>query len=247
MSRTKAVWIAAIIAVLVILRWELPGHHLIARLVETARTAGTLGVLLFTAFVVFATLALLPSAVLTLAAGLAYGTLRGVLVAWPAATFAAGLAFLLGRTVLKDWAAARTEASAQGRAINRVIRRETFKLVFLLRLSPFVPFNVLNYALGAADVSARRFVAASALGMFPELWLFVYLGSRMSHLAGGIAAARAGHGELHEWHLLFDAVGVAATIVFVLLAARIAARAIARELEAQQEADGQAGGGERRD
>ena len=47
----------------------------------------------------------------------------------------------------------------------------------LLRLSPVVPFNVLNYAFGVTRVSLRDYVLASWIGMMPGTLMYVYLGS----------------------------------------------------------------------
>ena len=47
--------------------------------------------------------------------------------------------------------------------------------MFLLRLSPVFPFNLLNYALGLTRVRFVDFLVASA-GMLPGTVLYVYYG-----------------------------------------------------------------------
>lgn len=49
-------------------------------------------------------------------------------------------------------------------------------VVFLLRLSPLVPFNLLNYACGLTPVGLAPYVAASWAGMLPGTFAYVYLG-----------------------------------------------------------------------
>ena len=48
--------------------------------------------------------------------------------------------------------------------------------MFLLRLSPLIPFNAINYILGVTAVSARDYIV-SCLGMLPGTLLYVFLGS----------------------------------------------------------------------
>jgi uncharacterized membrane protein YdjX (TVP38/TMEM64 family) len=46
----------------------------------------------------------------------------------------------------------RAEKSPKFLAVEEAIHEQGFKLVFLLRLSPFIPFNVLNYLMGVTSV-----------------------------------------------------------------------------------------------
>lgn len=49
-------------------------------------------------------------------------------------------------------------------------------VIFLLRLSPLVPFNLLNYTLGLTPVGLLPYVGASWVGMLPGTFAYVYLG-----------------------------------------------------------------------
>lgn len=49
-------------------------------------------------------------------------------------------------------------------------------IVLLVRLTPLVPFNVLNYALGLSSVNLIPYIAYSWLGMIPGTLLYVYIG-----------------------------------------------------------------------
>ena len=69
--------------------------------------------------------------------------------------------------------------------------REGWKIVALLRLSPVVPFNLLNYAFGVTRVRLRDYVLASWAGMLPGMVLYVYLGSVAGDLAVGGGGGRA--------------------------------------------------------
>ncbi len=114
----------------------------------------------------------------------------------------------------------------RARAIDRAVGRQGFKLVLLLRLSPIVPFNLLNYALSLSSVSPGRYVLASFIGMLPGTLLYVYLGS-LATTAASLGTAGAQQGSLR---LVFYAAGLIATILVVVIATRAARRALAEEL-----------------
>ncbi len=137
-----------------------------AQLVEGVRGAGALGLLVYALAYVAAALLLLPGSLLTLGAGLAYGPLYGTMLVSPVSVAAASAAFLLGRTAARPWVQKRVEADPRFAAIDAAIGRHGFKIVALLRLSPVLPFNLLNYALGLTRVGLSDYVLGSFLGCF---------------------------------------------------------------------------------
>lgn len=62
-------------------------------------------------------------------------------------------------------------------AIDEGVQQDGAKIVFLLRLSPLLPFNLLNYGLGITKVQFTDYAVASWLGMLPGTFAYVYLGS----------------------------------------------------------------------
>jgi uncharacterized membrane protein YdjX (TVP38/TMEM64 family) len=197
-------------------------------LVEQIRGAGPIGALLYTSAYVLATLLLLPGSVLTAGAGFAYGPVLGTLVVSPASVLGATLSFLLGRSLARGWISRKVTADPRFAAIDRAIGERGFKIVLLLRLSPIVPFNLLNYALGLTRTRLRDYVLASFLGMLPGTVLYVYLGSAVTSgselLAGRPAAGPLG--QVLYWG------GLAATIAATVLVTRTAQRALHRALGA---------------
>jgi uncharacterized membrane protein YdjX (TVP38/TMEM64 family) len=67
-----------------------------------------------------------------------------------ASTTGCTLAFLTSRYLARPFAESKLQNNALFRAIDRRIPERGSKLVLLLRLSPVVPFSVLNYMCGAA-------------------------------------------------------------------------------------------------
>jgi uncharacterized membrane protein YdjX (TVP38/TMEM64 family) len=196
-------------------------------LAQSIRGAGATGVLIVTTVYVAAEVVLVPGSLLTMAAGFAYGPIGGLLVASPASVLAATTAFVLGRTALRGWVQKYVAASPQARALDRAIHHNSLKLILLLRLSPLLPFNVLNYILGAAGVPVGRYVIASFVGMLPGTWLYVYLGS-LATTAAGIAHTPTGGGRAR---LMLTIAGLISTVVALLFITRAARRMLDEELQ----------------
>lgn len=216
------------LAILATIVRYVPATEWIVALAEQLREMGAAGVTLFIGIYIVAVVALVPGSLLTLAAGFAYGPVGGLLVASPASVLAATVAFLMGRTTLRDWVRRRIQRSPRARALDRAIGRNSFKLILLLRLSPVIPFNVLNYALGLSDATLGRYVVASFVGMLPATWLYVYLGS-LATTAAGFATTGSAGGSLR---LALTAAGFVATLMVVVLVTRAARRVLDEELRA---------------
>lgn len=196
----------------------LPVSQWAQQLVEWIRGAGPVGVAVFAAAYIAATLLLLPGSLLTVGAGLAYGPLFGTLLVSPVSVTAATLAFLLGRTVPRGWVARRITRDARFAAIDAITGRHGFKIVALLRLSPVIPFNLLNYALALTGVGLRDYVIGSFVGMLPATLLYVYAGSVVTSVT---ASDRSQAGTAQQ--LLYWA-GLGATVLVTVFITRMARR-----------------------
>ena len=66
----------------------------------------------------------------------------------------------------------------KGRAasLDVALSNSSFKAVLLIRLIPNFPYDVQNYGLGFSQVRFVPFVLATALGIIPASFAFVYLG-----------------------------------------------------------------------
>ena len=183
---------------------------------------GAVGPLVYMAGYAAATVAFVPGAVLSLAAGATFGLGWGVLYVMLGATTGASLAFLLARYVAREAIARRIAGNARFAAVDRAIGREGFKIVLLLRLSPVFPFNLLNYSLGLTKVRLADYVAAS-IGMLPGTLLYTWSGvvvGDVLRLAGG------GGPERGPVYYGVFVLGLAATVAVTALVTRTAQRAL---------------------
>ncbi len=215
------VGLAVIVAAVVAARY-LGAEALLVRALDKIGRLGAWGVVLFALLYVLATVLFLPGWILTVGAGALFGVVEGLVVVSIGSTLGATAAFLVGRYVARDWVARRIEGNTTVEAIDEAVGREGGKIVGLTRLSPVVPFNLLNYALVLTGVSLRAFVLASWIGMLPGTLLYVYLGSVAGDLASFGSAARARTPA--EWALY--AVGLLATVAVSVYVTRLARSAL---------------------
>jgi uncharacterized membrane protein YdjX (TVP38/TMEM64 family) len=183
---------------------------------------GMWGPVVFILGYVVAAVAFVPGSLLTLAAGAIWGISPGVPYVFLAAVLGASAAFLVARYVARAAIERRLAGNRRFAAIDRAVGVQGRKLVFLLRLSPVFPFNLLNYALGLTSVRFVDYVAAS-IGMLPGTFLYVYYGK----LVGDLAALAGGTAvEKGTGYYVVLALGLGATIVATTLVTRTAQRAL---------------------
>jgi uncharacterized membrane protein YdjX (TVP38/TMEM64 family) len=190
---------------------------------EWVEGLGLLGPIVFILGYAFAVVAFVPGSVLTLASGAIFGLSEGTLYALVAATLGSVLAFLIARHGARAAIERRLAGDERFAAIDRAIGAEGLKIVFLLRLSPVFPFNLLNYSLGLTQVRLFDYFVAS-IGMLPGTLLYVYAGK----VAGDVAAIAGGDpGEKGAGDWLVLVLGLVATAVVTVFVTRIARRALA--------------------
>ena len=192
---------------------------------------GVAGIFIFVVVYAVATVLLAPGSILTIGAGFAFGLWKGFLAVSAGATIGASLAFLIARFIARDKVEAIARRNEKFRKIDNAIGKQGAKLIFLLRLSPVIPFNLSNYFYGLTAVKFWPYVLASWIGMMPGTFLYVYIGG-----AGKAAVSAAADGEemKHGWqYWTFTGVGLAATIVVTVWVTKIARDAL-RDTGAQK-------------
>ncbi len=194
----------------------------VASFLEWVQGIGPWGAVLFAAAYVPAAVLLVPGSLLTLAAGFIFGVVKGTAIVSLGSTAGAAAAFLVGRSIGRDWVARRLAGRPKMAAIARAVETEGFKIVLLTRLSPVLPFNLLNYAFGLTAVPLRKYILASWIGMLPGTIMYVYVGSAASSLA----ALLSGDQPRSAGQQVLFALGLAATVAAAIIVTRTARRAL---------------------
>jgi uncharacterized membrane protein YdjX (TVP38/TMEM64 family) len=120
----------------------------------------------------------IPRTAFTLAAGLLFGPLIGVVIAVLGSTASALIALLLVRAA--GW---RLNRLIRHRAIHTVderLRVRGWPTVLSLRLIPAVPFSVINYAAGASAMRVLPYTLATVAGLLPGTAAVVILGDALA-------------------------------------------------------------------
>ena len=199
----------------------------VPRFAAWVESLGLWGPIVFVFGYAAAAVAFVPASILTLAAGAIFGIVRGTLYVFVAATLGSALAFLVARYVARGWVERRFSNHPRFTAIDRAMAREGRKIVFLVRLSPVFPYNVLNYALGLTQISFRDYLLG-CFGMIPGTLLYVYYGK----LAGDVASLAAGGSVEKGWEYYAVLVlGLIATVWVTTVVTRAARRALAKVTE----------------
>lgn len=120
---------------------------------------------------------LLPGAIMTLAAGLAFGAFWGSIYAVVGAYMGALIAFGVGRMLGKQFVE-RIIGDRFEKLLDR-IARNGFHIILYLRFFPIIPYNALNLLAGASPISFRDYFWASMIGLIPGTVLFAFLGNEL--------------------------------------------------------------------
>jgi len=226
-GRVIVTWCA--VAALVVGALCFPLRSWVVDFTTWARGAGWLGVLAFALAQVLFALLLIPSWPLRVGAGFIYGPAWGFAVAGASSFAGAMLAFLAGRRLLRERIARRFAREPRLAALDELIGADGPWIVFLLRVSPLFPNEVVNYGLGATRVRTRDYALASLVGMLPLTAAYTWAGSLLtavSDVANGRPMATGAIGQIIGW------AGLAATVAVAAASARLARRALDRSLGA---------------
>jgi|KBSSwiStaDraftv2_1062776.scaffolds.fasta_scaffold22372_1 uncharacterized membrane protein YdjX (TVP38/TMEM64 family) len=215
-SAWKSKSIAAGAAILALIAaWHfLPLQDWLTALERRIDGMGALGVVLYAAVFVAASLVFVPGSILGLGAGYLFGLAGGMALGWSAATTAAALGFLIARYLARRSVETLARRHPKLAALDTSVGKNGWKTVGLLRLCAVVPFSLSNYLFGLSAVDFVPYIAATAVGTLPGLFFYVYLG------AAGKSLRENGDLSPLGWTVL--GVGVVATIVMTVLFTRIA-------------------------
>ena len=148
------------------------------------------------------------------------------------ATLGASLAFLVARFIARGKVETIAQRNEKFRQIDNAIGEQGAKLIFLLRLSPVIPFNLSNYFYGLTTVKFWPYVLASWIGMMPGTFLYVYIGTASQ---AAVSAAASGEAIKHGWqYWTFMGVGLAATVTVTVWITKIARDALHKTADLQE-------------
>jgi uncharacterized membrane protein YdjX (TVP38/TMEM64 family) len=180
------------------------------------------GMVLYTAIYTFMVIIFIPTTFLTYGGALAFTKSIGPTYAFFVTTVLVVLSnqlggivsFVLGRFFMRRWIRKKlTRRVKLFRAIDMGLKNNGFKLVFLMRMTPIMPYNVMNYMMGVTSLKMRDF-NLGCLGMFPLTAINVYIGVQLDSINDIIK----GTYNLGPWQPVFITLGgVMITLITSLL------------------------------
>lgn len=180
MRRSTIGRLAAIVVVVALLLWF--DFRYLKVTPETMRTwilsFGWIAPVLYVGLYIVRPFILFPASVLAMAGGLAFGTWLGMLYTLIGEMIGAVLSFLLARRVGMGFFRGREDPRFV--KLERAMARRGFSMVLMLRIAPFVPFDLVSYAAGAARVPMRPYFNATLIGSLPGTFAYCFLGASLT-------------------------------------------------------------------
>ena len=140
------------------------------------------------AYTIFVAFSIPGGLILSITGGFLFSTFPGVFFNILGATFGATTIFLAARWGFGS-RLAKSLDSSKGlvKKIKEGIDKNQWSMLFLMRLIPGIPFFLANLVPSFLDVSLRRFVISTFLGIFPGSLVFTSIGSGVGEIlkAGG--------------------------------------------------------------
>jgi uncharacterized membrane protein YdjX (TVP38/TMEM64 family) len=203
--------------------------HDIVHLMEAIQAAGWVGWLLFIFLYAASCLLFIPGSILTLASGAVYGFWGGTVLVLIGNGFGSLFSLLITRYLLRDWVKKKISKNKKMRAIEDAVAADGWRIVCLTRLSPIMPFSLINYALGLTKISAAKFLFATEVGAIPSTCVYVYFGTLIGNLTRIGPDLR--HHQSLEW--IFQGVGLLITIGATIYVTRVASQAVQKRLKSR--------------
>jgi uncharacterized membrane protein YdjX (TVP38/TMEM64 family) len=180
--------------------------------------------LLFVLVYILAAVTMAPAFFLTVAGGAVFGVGKGSVLVFIGASLGASVVYALAEPLGRTRWMRRVTADERVAAVRHAVVGGGVRIMLLLRLSPLVPYSVLNYALALSGVRYVDYVVAF-IGMIPAIVLYTYYGK----IVGDVAALAAGVSPPRgpEYYVLLG-VGVITMIVSTVMITRAARREMER-------------------
>lgn len=226
-NNKKWILTGLLVAGLVSLGFVMPLDSLMLATLDWVESLGIWGYILFFLCYVLFTVLFLPGFILTVGAGAIFDLWGGFIVVSLGSTLGASLAFLIGRFFARRLVEQKVADNPKFAAIDRAVGKQGWKIVFLTRLSPVFPFNLINYAYGLTKVPFWHYVLASWIGMMPGTLLYVYIGA----VAGTVArTALTEQSETKTIELVFQGIGLLATLLVTIYVTQLARKALRHDI-----------------
>jgi uncharacterized membrane protein YdjX (TVP38/TMEM64 family) len=123
-----------------------------------------------------------PVPILALAGGLSFGLWLGTLYTLIGAALNSSLMFWIAKLLARDMVNKYLEDKMPKKWWDKFMKaeeNESFLIVFICRLIPAMPYNVINYASGLTNIPFSKYTIATIIGIFPGTVIFLNVGDKI--------------------------------------------------------------------
>jgi uncharacterized membrane protein YdjX (TVP38/TMEM64 family) len=132
-----------------------------------------------------------PDSILAIASGLVFGFYKGYIYTTIGALIGGSIAFFIARYLGHNLV--KKISNEKLSKIEKLIDNNGFYIIFLLRLIPLFPFDVISYGAGLTSVKYKHFIGATLLGTIPGIAVFTNIGAKSVNISTtGFYASIAG-------------------------------------------------------
>ena len=120
-------------------------------------------------------------------AGALFGLAGGIAISWVASMLSAVVGFAIARRLGRETVAEMTGPRLA--RVEDVMRHQGVAAVVVARLTPVLPFTIVNYGAGVSAVSLRDFLVGTAVGIVPGTVGYAAIGASAGRSAAIFAAS----------------------------------------------------------
>ena len=230
-KENKAVKLRLLISVAVFIIWSVILFNIfkdISYFLDWFEDLGRLAPILFVIILIFGVVILAPTPILKVTAGALFPYWLAVLINFTASVIGGLLAFMLGRLLFRDMIAKIVAEDKRLQNVENAIEEEAMKISVLVRLSPLIPDELLNYVMASGPVTTRVFFLSSLSSIIYSL-AYAYFGLAL----GKIALSSEGMSQFNESPVGMGLLilGLIATIIATIIVTRVTMAALNDAIE----------------
>ncbi|MCB8839583.1 TVP38/TMEM64 family protein [Aurantimonas sp. VKM B-3413] len=162
------------------------------------------------------------ASLVTVAGGFLFGWWLGGILTVIGATIGATALFVAARSAFADLLRRRTGGALERFAAG--FRNDAFAYLLVLRLTPVLPFFVVNIAPAFFDIRIGTYVVTTFLGIIPGSMVYAFLGSGLDETLAQIGEGEPALSDLVTPQMTIALLGLAALAVLGLILKKTALR-----------------------
>ena len=215
----------------VVLVWLLLGYYAfkdVGDFIDWVEDLGTLAPIFYAIIVSIAVILLAPTPILKVGSGAIFPYWMAVMINFFASVIGGLLAFLLGRWLLRERIEEIVAKDERLKNLELAINEEAMQISVLVRLSPIIPDEWLNYIMASSPVSTRVFFISNLSSVVYSL-AYAYFG----HAAGKIVLSGGGMDGFKDSPSgsILLIIGIIAAILATIVVARVTMKALESKVD----------------